>query len=962
MNRLRVLNKLRSSREESGAGYVIFFFLIGFLLLFVYGMMTIKSAEVLTTRTRLNNAIISALNAASNVGPAQADMVQVACQHLGLDFNIPLANCPTTNFSWNDIGFKNNDHICDIKVTYTDEVINAVTIKGAELCIELDNCRAQFNFTNLLSTTPYIGGAEGCAVKKPPVAMVGVDFSSPSYRIFDYEIPPTHFAHSDAGGALTSVQDQLLEDRGLPMLYESYLPGIPPAFLGAGPPPDPSYITPFATKEITMGVNGNGVPTQDVVISTLVPSDKATAYLQSYPDVVPQTISHLQSSSYAGTIPPDPMQYIPRMDGGPFTRAWASTIPAQYKYRHGVMTQTELAYRCFGPHKLWTQRVAQQFMYMLERDQVPFGAFTYSNWIIPLMPLISYEDRYSGGMPAAFAGDERTTLKLPTLGPSPGAFQGSLTGKDYILQEFGNTDLLPVDTTDPSTYEDYQQLTRQAAFDRLLQPMSICAREMSLDIRPDALPGPDVQIFTALPNFYDLTTSVAPSTQCADPTKHQIPTLDRNLLNFIFRSSPSWAPVTNNSLDSANPPKDFPASVNIRSGDCFGDQRSNTVAVLNDNKDSLWPNPNPLSPTSGPFNSPCYEPPFTDGKMPAWMDRDRINATPNPFVAGCSTTGLPTGECYNRDEVTTNYITDPYRICPDVTTPGAMENTLDATNLNVASAMSTIRAGGFSKSGYGILDTTDDSNLVTGARSLYLGSVESSNVYPKREYTTTDSLSSGALLNMYNVFSNTTFVPEPEKVKRVAVIFTNGLIELSLYQVLRDTFHGAWFPPPPTPDVLSVNAGALADNPDPVPFFRSIKETVQMAHRMVDEGIEVVVVLDDYPLNSTDENKKKVLIDGLKPPLASVTPDANTYRYAMCKDCTTFGLACNTPLDGEPNFTVVNPDLCINEPIREGITLVHITKKYAGLGNETYSQYKDRLFKRVTIELNRVINRFDISK
>ncbi|RMD84670.1 MAG: hypothetical protein D6808_06625 [Candidatus Dadabacteria bacterium] len=639
------------------------------------------------------------------------------------------------------------------------------------------------------------------------------------------------------------------------------------------------------------------------------------------------------------------------MNGGLETETWAEANSYQdYKWRHGVMTQNELAHRCFGPHKYVLQRTVQQFMYMLENLGIPFGAAIFNNWIIPIMPLIPYEDRFGASWPAKYSLNRRSTLDLPVLGPDP----VDVNNVDYVSVEFGDPSIsFPSDNTDPVKYANYTRFSREAVFDRILQPMTICARDMNIDIRQGEPGAEPLHIFRALPDPYDLSRPLYPSTTCLDATKHQVPTLERGLLNFIFRGAEASAGKTDPQHSSGN---SYPT---IHSGDCFGDQLDDFKAPYS--KDSLYPDPE-----INKYSSPCY---YTATELPEWMTRDRSDAISSNDI-GCSSDYDPPNYCFNRDDVNVSEIIAPYRLCPDTKTE--LENTL--SNINAATVLSTIRAGGFSKSGYPLNVPAEATFPIANAKERYLTSPESLYVYPQREDPIEDDFLPGAFMTAYNIISSSgTTIPNPNNYNRVVVVFTDGVSRVSFDDVVGKDFNytdwgqgGAWFSSIPSSDVLPIFEKVTSD---PFPYSEtSIKEALQLIHTMVDDGIKVVVViLDRIDKNGWDNALQQFFIDGLKEPIGETDTVGTTYRYALCKKCGAGEIwtNCNLPLSHEPAITANNPQNCINKPPREGIVLIQATKLFSttpGDPTETYSTFHKRAFSSILPSLNRAINTFTLSK
>lgn len=967
MDRNSSSQKIKRAKAELGSTLVMSFVILFFLL--VWGMLVVKIEGNYSTRATLTLDVVSASNAASNASPVPAQMFEVACNHLRQTINFgpggcdpaffpPVANSPV-NLAYNNVQSQDGTFQCKkIDFRYDPGLLTAVQLTQRELCIDITECENLSGFIiPWVTNEPYKFGASACSGLKPAAVMMALDMSQKMHELhaFYQRIPPAPFLDRTLTPytGLSVANNTLMRENSLPMVYDSYLPTLPAQF---GLSPAGIYTFPFSTKEVSTiaGISNNWGTSPPPVHTNLI---------ASMPLVVPQTTT--VNPGLSTITQPDPIQYMPffgQGNGGATADVMTWTTAgssANFRWRHGVLTMNELSHRCFGPRKLWTQRIAQQFMYMLDNYQIPFGALTYSNWIIGLMPYIPYHHRLDATWPAA-AGVNLRTLNLPLMGPDPTLLAG-LPGADpkYIDNQFGNLN-------NPAVTPGI--LDRTTNFSLIYQPMSICARETDHQY----LAGQPTHVYTALPNPFDLAMPVSvPNTSCGDPTQNGIPTMDAVKsdaigslgYDFIFRSRPMPPAVAAWQSDALPLPNTAPTALNIYSGDCFGDRQSNASGNAAPPADF----PADDLGAGAPSQSICGN--NGANRLLSHMRRDRQDAINIVTAAGTT---------LNMDDVRVQDVTAPYRVCRDTTTPAAMESTL--ASLNVSLAVSTLRSGGFTKSGWplnmnqGVMGATHSgTNPTAAARQRYFSlptdwnpSNAAQSVYPVHE-PVNDALTSGALLNMDQILSDPTWVPDPTQVRRIVVLFSDGNATLSMQEAIAGSFDGAWFPPDPIPAELPVGTPGSTSGP----FSIASNESLQLIHSMAQSGIMVVVVsLDDTAIGSpTISNPRLAFSAGLRKPIGEdVGGVSNTqYRFAVCKPCGS-GYpgwsappalpSCNTPLPGEPAITSTSPDTCFNYPPAKNIYEIKVTRQ----PGEAWSAYQARMFQRVTVDLNRIINKFTLTK
>ncbi|MDZ4785603.1 MAG: hypothetical protein SGJ02_05945 [bacterium] len=939
----------KKSKDQKGFVLIFVSFLV--LIFLVWGMLVIKTEQNYSFRADLNVELLSTFNAASNAGPQSERMFEVACYQLGRTFSmVPAAgtdvdNCDSTGFTpssagvpviknYTNVSFLDGSVKCNnIKFKFDPGFINQTTLRQKEFCIDLSGCETQSNFLiPLVSSEPYLFGASGCTGLKPAAVMVLVDNSRKMFRNYQgpngFDMPPPVFLHSSSGyvseptSDFTSTHEASMVLNSLPMVFDSPLPAYPPRFTQS---PKQPYSYPFSTKEYTLS---GAIPNQYAGSGqSLPPNVERPAFFGSMPNVVPQTATAPTSTGVRAsptiTNDPDPIQYMSLMTGGRSTEQWATSgntaLPdMNFPWRHGVMTMNELANRCFNQRKLWTNRIAQQTMYMLEWYGIPFGAAMYSNWIQGLMPYIPYSHRYHPSWPIA---DRASTLDIPVLGPDENDLIALPGGNpQYFEKQFGNFGNL---ATVPGGLLD-----KATNFRLVFQPNTLCAREMGHEIVPGALVGGPIvnapHVFTAQADPYDFTRTVtANNTVCADTAAHTVPTIEAvPNYSFIFRSELDG--VTDDS-----PPPSAPSATIFDAGDCYGDE-----ALGN-------------SDTLEGFLPRSYCGSQQKFGMPGWMRRDAGDITPS-LQRNIDNVLLPSPPAV---------IGNPYRICPN---PVEMETTL--SSMNVAVAMSSIGAGGFKKSGWPMNIGTAPSGDLGGSfeRQRYFtpvnswGAASPTRVYPEHE-PTSDDFTPGAILNSYNILTDPSWIPDPSILRRIVILFSNGSSNLSVRQALQGQMHSAWFQADPPPSVLPTGTDVNV-----TPFTTAIKESLQLIHKMAEEGfIVIVVTLQDPTADAQVSQVQQFFSYGLRPPIGKAPPSNTSYAYALCRPCGVMSISDGNPLAGEPTVDdPANACFCHTKNTAKNVHEIKVTRAL----NETWPQYQTRMFRRVAIDINRILNEFTQTK
>jgi hypothetical protein len=938
------------------------------VLMIAFGMLILKLESNFSTRVTLSLTAISAVNAASNASPEPSDMFEAGCNALSMILKIPVDECRSANFPpvnqtpiakiMPELKSEDASFFCkSVSFQFNPGRISDQEIKPKEFCIELVECQEQGSWiVPLITNEPYKFGASACANLKPPAVMMAVDMSQKLHEIYEgYMMPPTPLMdpNFDPDSPLSLADGEKMRSNSLPGVYESYTDA--PALFAAEPALP--YQFPFSTKEVS---TIQGVPNQYSSNPNSIPD----FLKRSMPEVVPQTT--LINPEEASPTEPDPIQYLPLLGVGNSQNAndpilrWAGRDPnllnnnepvpdrrKDFRWRHGVLTSHELSHRCFGPRKLWHQRMAQQVMYMLDHNNIPFGTLAYSNWIYGLMPYIPYHHRLAVGFPSSAP---LKTLNLPLMGPSPDSMTSVLgENPQYVEKQFGN-------------YEDSELgglLDRETNYSLIVQPMSLCSREMKHEVLPNA----PLHLFTALPNPYDREMRVtSDSTQC---TNNGVPTLDNvktsidgKGMSFIFRAqSPN-----SNHIDTPTLPWGQDAKF-IFSGDCFGDlsydNSGNQSQPLNYLADDLGAGNLDVGICGN--NAADY--------LPNWMRRDRADAEK-----------LSNGKL-NIDDVSPEDVTHPYRFCPDTSSPAVLENTLAGINTSVA--LSSLRSGGFTKSGWplnipqtSVLDTHTGNPAPSARKRYFTGPNDWNNdlaarsVYPVHE-PVVDAFTSGALFNMHSILKNTSLIPDQKQVRPIALLFSDGVATVSMQDALEGNHDSAWFPQPPTAAQLPTGVAG-----DPAgPFSLAMNESLQVIHEMAAQGITVIVVSLEDNDNDTPiiKNTRKVFSWGLRRTLGTRqnAADSSTFKYALCKPCGNVSdwetgpnmilpPICTQGWPGvnEPAITEPRPASCFNELPAKNIHEIRIRKG----SNESWTEYQNRMFEKVTISINRIINGYTLSK
>jgi len=922
------LKKTFINRIKDQHGWVIALMLVCFLFLLTYGFLVIEAEKNLADRARLNIDVTSALNAAANVGSGtnsnpQVDsgpgvMFQVACNHLGYRLNgTQMNNCNPADFvaTANSNGvmtqaFSTVDSIdtsirCKVKFDYNPGVITQTTIRGQSLCLDVSECQRTLLPISLLSTIPYKMGGSGCIGMKPPVAFVIASISPSLGRIYNNnnQLPPPPFLHTSAGNGGFSF-DAELQRTSLPLMWDSHLT---PFYSGHfSSEPRIPYFTPFATKEVKTSV----VPVQNQ--DTVVGGAVGTAFIQSMPNVPRQTYSPLAVDTGLSL---DPIQYmnwaVGTIDGsnGPLwgDAGWvALSNSANLKSRAAAATQTHLANLCFSPFRMWFHRTVQQFLYMLDSYGYPFALSAYSNGEIPLMPYVPYQHRYSptwtsAAVPPTWGDSPRSTLVLPVMGPN--ALQTATLGSPaYISDQFGNTNNGIINNT-LTAGAFGNVLNDTTALSMLYQGMSLCAREMLHEVQTNTLytgvtSNAAPHLFTALPNAYNVNMPVAlPTSPCTPEVQ---PTIEQTI-------------EINGTGGTANRGFVFRSGGSVPPGEC--------------------------GPGIDYVGGSNYRNICTDLiNFPTEM----VNATPVWAPP-------PTGEVANIDPVN---ITSPYRAC--------LTNQAEIPLPNAAVALSTLRIGGIMKSGWPAPKPSANTvNTTVAPQTRYFTGIDSPNVYPSFEAVPSISeFPTGSLYKAFNTFTNQPqYIPDPTALRKMVTIFMDQPPKITIPDCINGVQQCMFFPLNP------VASGAFPDFTVsglavPFPATNPVREFIEMVQRMVEADINVAIVFIDH-YSASPNISRDFIIDALRDPIGKQLTSTGSLQYALCRRTALGAYGCGTPLPGEPVYypsfageaTACN---CVNNPPRRGVYIVSVTQK----SEETYSNFQNRLFPKITIALNRAINQF----
>ncbi len=907
-------------RVKDQGGWVIVFLLMCVVFLLAYGFLIIQTEETYTDRAQFNLDISSALfagsnagsgtNANSNVDSGPGVMFEVACNQLGRKLNsAQMNNCDPASFvaTANAVGLMSlefspvdavsNAFSCKVKYDYNPGLIDSGQIQAQSFCIDVKDC-ARTGSVPIIAAAPYLMGGSGCVGLKAPATFVLSSISPRQGQVFNGQYAPPPFMHSTAGNSGFALNNTLLESNSLPLMWDSHLGGVYPGHYSASPMVP--YFAPFATKE-TRNSNFTIVPNIDPIITGAL-SD--SAYANSLPPVSSQT--------YAGglVLPQslDPIQYISGLSGSHagdiFTwggTGFLGTVPAgptgptsRVPYRAGIATQNHLDQVCFGPFKYWFQRAVQQALYMLDSYGIPFGLAAYSNSTIPLMPYVPYHHRYSASWPAPWNSQPRSTLILPLGGPDDGAI-GTIPDPTYTLSQFGNLNNVTIPPGAGTT------LNKQTSLNLLYQGMSICAREMGHEIRTGTnvningfTSGNAPHIFTALPNAYDVNMPVVHSTNsCSNLTN---PTMEGNI-------------EVGSSGFTIQRGFNFRGEGTISAGEC----------AFN------------VGPTQGSTSNRYREVCISQIAAPAgYFPASMVNATIG-------------GEPPNIDPSLARI---PYRTC--LNDP--------AQTPNAAVALSTLRLGGVMKSGYPAPQAAMIPVAIANPENRYFTNVTAANVYPNYEPTATQSdFAIGALYQAYNTFRDPNFIPvaQKESIRRMAIIYMDAVPSITMANCLQGRNQCMYFPRNP---ILSREFPSVT-YPAAFPANNAVREFAELAHRMVEEGIEVVLTFIDHPNASNPQ--KDFLFNALRDPLGKQTTTSGTLNYALCKSYSK-SYTCGSPIDGnEPGYDPLylgNPAACdcVNKPPRKGIHIIPVQQQ----DGEQYSVFQARMFTATTIALNRILHRY----
>ncbi len=289
---------------------------------------------------------------------------------------------------------------------------------------------------------------------------------------------------------------------------------------------------------------------------------------------------------------------------------------------------------------------------------------------------------------------------------------------------------------------------------------------------------------------------------------------------------------------------------------------------------------------------------------------------------------------------------------------------------NAAVAYSTLPLGGIMKSGYPAPRPQTippppalPAPEIADAMQRYFTPVTASNVYPNYQPPVNNSdFPFGSLYSAYQSFKNSNIIPNKDAVRRLAVVYMNSTPSITLPDCLAGRFQCMFFPRSPFLDTpSSFPSFGVGVATVPAPFTNAIREYAELVHRMVEEGIEVVVVYIGPFLPGPTSGptspyaQRDALFTALRPPVGTDLTDTSAPNYALCKGATLLPAGCSTSFAGEP--LTADPSTacnCEQQPPRQGINIINLTQQ----AGEDFSVYQQRIFNRTTIELNRIMNDF----
>lgn len=868
----------RSLRRQDG--YVFIFFIVAVLLLIGYGMVAFKSSVNSSEKAELNLLIVSALNAASNAAPSPSDMFRAACNTVATEF--PLDNgtdCAATSFAgtppsatFNELRIDGTKR-CDITFTFSPLSSSDVNT----FCVNITNCDdQQLIIPGFLTPALYQTGSSGCIGKKSDLGYLLVDYSSAASKIFRQDNPtaapggfslPPSFLTLPAANYNGFAPDTYNE---IPRIQNAQLPGVYDDVLGVAQiPAGNAYKAPFATKETKNSVTPLGrKPNLDTRVAV-------GQYRNSLPDVAP----------YPGPIAPDnlpdPIQFIPKIASNWYMWKWALSHPTSnnttqcsagagqpacnYRWRHGHITQWELANWCFGPLKLVVQRTAQHAANMLNFNGAMFGLAAVSNWINPILPLPNIAMRTDLNSPLLYGPYLQT---MPVLGPI-----GTWTGNGHTMT--GIPDLIEEQFGDSSHVGTWLDRTTQARF---LQGMSICAREMRAVVNSSSTR----HYFTSLADPYYPTRPVVPPVTSSCPNAASSPYLNPMIENY------------------------YTAAGGFRYQFMFNkDAQCCTATYLQ--------NGTPLSSTFYDSTEPCRT-----GAPYFWPGGAAFPPPPIDSIIETPASCNPLVDANYGD------IREPYRWClPDESQWPDGSNALGALRAGAFSKSGYPLHLGFSTSSHvANMAAGVENRYLSGVHDA------ANVVYPYTtdvivgggDWSSKDAATPLASWIAFKTLTDTTnYVANPELESRFILAFLVGAPTLSIEEALANQYQAAVFSAvPPSSKLPTFGIDTTVNGKK---YTRAVRETLHIFHSAAELGIKVFVILLDA--GNTDSGQIDHFTAGLKKPVGDNGMQAGSGKqYNFCKS----GAQTQVLVGSAPEPVATGTCDPVYDPDAYGIAHMRITK------------------------------------
>lgn len=556
--------------------------------------------------------------------------------------------------------------------------------------------------------------------------------------------------------------------------------------------------------------------------------------------------------------------------------------------RGGFLTSHAQTMACFNPFWMVGKSVAEQLIYDLSNKQQRAGLALISQIVIPGAPVLP--EALVASMAAA--GTPLDPANMPLAGPDPTLQTGGYQGRDFILEQFGDSSAAIEDQV------NYQNALLMGHI------KNVCWS----NITHEYVAGVPRR-FRALQNPYDPFTVIEPprwpnyqqnfggdsNTVCPNPV---MPQMNGGSYYPILSGQPNTSALFNhpNGLCYDNT-DDLVTGLNLCSANYYT-QTANLTDVA-----CRWRSDNPgwpLPPSSSPNNGNCLA-------GDAYLRSGRT-------VEGTDPT-------YQSSLTAPNFIRDididaSFRWCPNTPPTGYGVPSLPLAIQSISSGNFTFRSNGFSTF-YNPLDPKNNTPLAPGSLFTNLEFPYRSNG-PERAVP-------AALLGMIRALRNPEIVGAFDA--GAIVLILNGLPEVSIHRTIADS--GAMqstltIPPPRAGELPDYNTGFVNYNGQMVDLNATF-ESLHLIHAAVSQGIRVSVILIQSDLS---DPRVDIFRAGLRPPNNAAT--ASTPYHSFCLPTSLAGSAIgNMPAATQ----TCNPT---NDPPTAGITLVDLVKQPFP---QTYTQF-----------------------